>query len=510
MYDKAAPRIKLFGRFVFLLSLCSCFLFPPVSLSGQGANEESDTVLQNSSSNFSGVIGSGARAMGMGGAFIAVADDATAASWNPAGLGQLERPALSLVSRAHFYRGSDPASKYYLPEGVPEIDSPVEYFEGAVNLISQSYGFEFFSLTYPFRIGRLKLVPQLSYQRSISFNMENNTNEIVFEEKIYDEETGTVLTGQGTRSRKGDFEGGIDNFTFSLGTRLFERVNVGVSLNYWVNGFSTSSIETMRKDIMQDHVPVAKLWATEDDYEKAALRGFSINAGILVELSPKLRIGAVYKSATTLDVEYTMEEKNQTFVEIGDQLLDRSPADEAQTDDLSLDWPRSWGVGIAYRPIDALTLSLDFTESQWSTAILNGLTEDDGTEYSAYFPSFIKVVEAPEPGEGGEPGTAEKSHAHGQKDTHQVRLGAEYVFFAKKALIPVRAGLFLDTQYFPDASGETVIFTGATFGLGYQKGIFAFDLALLYASGHFLKTNESYGPSRITEIKVYSSLIIRL
>lgn len=42
-------------------------------------------------------VGSGARAIGMGGAFIAVADDATAASWNPGGLVQLERPELSVV-----------------------------------------------------------------------------------------------------------------------------------------------------------------------------------------------------------------------------------------------------------------------------------------------------------------------------------------------------------------------------------------------------------------------------
>ena len=42
-------------------------------------------------------VGSGARAVGMGGAFIGVADDATAASWNPAGLIQLEKPELSIV-----------------------------------------------------------------------------------------------------------------------------------------------------------------------------------------------------------------------------------------------------------------------------------------------------------------------------------------------------------------------------------------------------------------------------
>ncbi|MCU0645955.1 MAG: hypothetical protein MUC94_17060, partial [bacterium] len=36
-------------------------------------------------------IGAGARARGMGGAFIGGADDATAASWNPAGLVFLEK-----------------------------------------------------------------------------------------------------------------------------------------------------------------------------------------------------------------------------------------------------------------------------------------------------------------------------------------------------------------------------------------------------------------------------------
>ena len=42
-------------------------------------------------------LGSGARAYGMGGAFLARADDATAASWNPAGLSYLRVPELSLV-----------------------------------------------------------------------------------------------------------------------------------------------------------------------------------------------------------------------------------------------------------------------------------------------------------------------------------------------------------------------------------------------------------------------------
>jgi len=51
-------------------------------------------------------VGSGARALGMGGAFIAVADDATAASWNPGGLMQLDKPEGSIVG-AGFIRDED-------------------------------------------------------------------------------------------------------------------------------------------------------------------------------------------------------------------------------------------------------------------------------------------------------------------------------------------------------------------------------------------------------------------
>ena len=49
--------------------------------------------------NFYDFKGVGARAAGMAFAFNAVADDATAISWNPAGLTQLKKPELSLLQR---------------------------------------------------------------------------------------------------------------------------------------------------------------------------------------------------------------------------------------------------------------------------------------------------------------------------------------------------------------------------------------------------------------------------
>src|SRR5258708_39402087 len=49
-------------------------------------------------------FGSGARAFGMGGAFLARADDATAASWNPAGLSYLRVPEGTLEGNRTLYR----------------------------------------------------------------------------------------------------------------------------------------------------------------------------------------------------------------------------------------------------------------------------------------------------------------------------------------------------------------------------------------------------------------------
>src|SRR5512140_952171 len=57
---------------------------------------------QNRSGYQLNITGAGARAAGMGGAFIGVADDATAITWNPAGLTQLERMEASVVGRYVF------------------------------------------------------------------------------------------------------------------------------------------------------------------------------------------------------------------------------------------------------------------------------------------------------------------------------------------------------------------------------------------------------------------------
>ena len=102
-------------------------------------------------------VGSGARAIGMGGAFIAVADDATAASWNPAGLTQLDRPEISVVG-TYLTRAEN------LNFGTnPEADGSQRIAEGNLNYIS---------IAYPFNLLERNMIISLNYQHLFDFHRD--------------------------------------------------------------------------------------------------------------------------------------------------------------------------------------------------------------------------------------------------------------------------------------------------------------------------------------------------
>ena len=94
-------------------------------------------------------VGSGARALGMGGAFIAVADDATSASWNPGGLIQLDKSEISFVGG--YVNRTEDNSFGNNPEasGSESIDD---------------YNFNYLSAAHPFEAGGLNMIVSLNYQ----------------------------------------------------------------------------------------------------------------------------------------------------------------------------------------------------------------------------------------------------------------------------------------------------------------------------------------------------------
>ena len=92
----------------------------------------------------------------MGGAFIAIADDATAASWNPSGLIQLEKPELSVVGA---YVSND--QDFSASSNYPAVSN---YSDDLTNL-------NYFSASYPFNLGNRNMVVSMNYQRLYEFNL---------------------------------------------------------------------------------------------------------------------------------------------------------------------------------------------------------------------------------------------------------------------------------------------------------------------------------------------------
>jgi len=70
-----------------------CLLFISLCIPAMGAEKYAGEFLN---------IGAGARALGMGGSFVAVANDGTSAYWNPAGLGGLKRTELTFMHTTMF------------------------------------------------------------------------------------------------------------------------------------------------------------------------------------------------------------------------------------------------------------------------------------------------------------------------------------------------------------------------------------------------------------------------
>ena len=147
--------------------------------------------------------GNGARAVGMGYAFTAVSDDASAISWNPAGLTQLYSPEASIVGRFGFGTGSVEGFEDF---GIDSWD--VE--------LSSNFQLNFVSIVIPFSVGNFNVVGGIAYRRMYDF-----TREI----------TQTMEGGGDQGEELMSNDGGINAISPSIGVQLHDMVSFGATIN---------------------------------------------------------------------------------------------------------------------------------------------------------------------------------------------------------------------------------------------------------------------------------------
>jgi len=406
------------------------------------------------------VQGSGARAFGMGGAFLARADDATAASWNPAGLSYLRRPEISAVwSRATLDSRVKDASTHALLKSDVRVGQWPDFISGA----------------WPFEFGSLRGAGQISYQRVVSF-----TN------------TRTIKSGEDKRI-EATTRGGFDVLAFGTGLQVSRGLRLGAAYNHWFNGYDQS---------LSRKTPAVN----SDQTVNFELSGWNLHFGLLWSPNEKLNLGASAKTSFTSSVRM-----RRNRIDFGDATTPDTTNAFAR-DDVRLRLPGAVGVGLSWRPQNTLTLSLDYTRSFWSDSridnffTLRACRANEQPQDCAplldqdFYPSL------PYP-------TLDDRN---QRDTEELRAGAEQVVFFRRVKWPLRVGAFADKQYFNSARGGPPSFTGLTAGTGLILGSMLVDVAYVLEWGRYslldnqLETPDPQPPDVVVRAhRLYVSAIYR-
>ncbi len=368
-------------------------------------------------------VGSGARALGMGGAFTAVADDATAASWNPGGLTQLERPELSAVgSFLTIHQDWDPGDT-----GFSFNDESVS--RGDLN---------FASVAYPFKIFEKNFVAALNYHKTFDFSSKLKIKSSFEESAI-------------SLKQKFDFqsEGGIAALTPALSMQVIPKLSIGVAVNYHTNEYFGNFA---RKDSIKSAwngtlmgIPYGSIYNADTTFKN--FQAVNVTTGMLLDVwekeDKKLTFGAVYNSPYTAGLDKitnSVSIKNTPPVSI-----DTTHSREHY----KIDYPMSFGAGLCFRYSDALLFSMDMMWTDWS----------------------VFKQKNTETGERSRPLGGASADAK-MTDTYAVRAGAEYLIFKQKVIVPIRGGLFYDPR--PSLGSPTDVY-GFSVGSGITFKRFSID-----------------------------------
>lgn len=308
----------------------------------------------------------GARSAALGGAFIPLADDATAAETNPAGLTVLLYPQLSFEYKGVEYTRTLPeqagGGEFTDNVGVPSFASAVLPL-GGVTLAAfrhelVNYRSNVSSTGWDFG-GGLFLLP---YTSELDLKVQNYGGAIAVK-------LGPLSLGAA---------GGASLLTMEVD---FPR--------YRITQFEDGFIDN-------------RLLVQDADGEAS---GFFVNGGVLLRLGERVSLGGVYKRRPTFDgLHYQVLDRTGTLIPQTPSVIPEG--------DFELKIPDSWGGGLAVRPHELLTLTFSGVVNRYSQLadestvvfthsvspallVAKDYVADDGVDYHAGAELVLLVGQTP-------------------------------------------------------------------------------------------------------------------
>lgn len=358
------------------------------------AQEEAPPALEFSFSN------PGARSMGFGGAFVALADDATAAFANPAGLMQLVEPEVSIEGRVWGY--STPfveGGRIFGPATGLGLDTEPGLLVGTSSV--DLSGLSFLSFVYPGK------------NWSVAFYRHQLANYEFYSEMD------SLFAGPwpgfpGSRERSFDLRKVTELELTSYGVSAAYRVDETLSLGLGVSHFRGEMLALSEIYGLQDPDAPVDFWGFQTFFspellvESSRVYGkdsdFSFLGGVLWRVSERWNVGVVYRQGPEMGgaTEIRAGPQNRNAVPAG-TLLALQPG--------KIRFPAVLGVGASYRSQDQrLTLGFEWDRVGYSSIL------KDSPEFSI-------------------------------DDANELHAGVEYVFVRSTPVVAARLGIWLDPDH---------------------------------------------------------------
>ena len=341
---------RLMKTTIALVLIFTCFVLG----SSIGVAQEEEIAIGNT-------FGLGARTMGMGGAFLAVADDFTTLYWNPAGLAQIR--------------------KFELFSGLSHsaLDAETEFTRGRAaeagnsNTRPNSIG-----LVYPLYVNRGGFAFALGYNRPQNFDSEVAIQGL-------DPSSGSVFSGfdvDETTSKSG----GMGIWSFGMGVFISKNILLGGSIDFW-HGSSFTELNSAAEDINNIDPEVAG-FAFHDTMDRD-YSGLSGRVGVLAFAGENVTLGGTVTLPADLEVNEVWEQQTIVQFDDGEEGVDGDGGSILY----DIERPFEFGGGVAIKLLEKrLTLAGDMQFTDWTQTEYDPLpAEDAQNNFNRYYDSTIQI-----------------------------------------------------------------------------------------------------------------------
>jgi len=416
--------------------------------------------------------GYGAAALGMGGAFTAVANDLSAIYWNPAGLAQLGG-----MQFWGDYRAMNDSDEDFGPEVFPNLSQSMQRFAVSGNQ------FHTFAVSYAFNTkGGASFVPAFSWQKLGTTGPDRDLKDIASTTGLFPNGSSFLSTGKFSDSIQDDEE----EFAFAFAAHVHKAIMVGGSWSFLRNGPKQSLSGTFEDTISIPGQSIVTDSTVSQSYHEDHGGNYLKIGALFYPQTPLsfgvyLRFPYTIKSDIFLDKNGPFTQTNNTLDASGNIISSTTTTGSlnisarAQSE---LDVPLEYGAGVAMRPSNTVLITGSVTYSNWQdvTKIVSNSTD----------PTVIPNQTLPYP---------TLRPTAWQNSVLQWRFGTEYLFGQFGRGLVVRGGYFLDSQPYSEANGDRVYFHGYSAGAGLGVGNFRVDGALISEHGDLRLTPNSAADS---------------